>query len=661
MRAGWIKRHSLTAGLAGALLLVALLVPVPTAHAQDCGAPGPDCGTPIAPPCPAPPCAGDPPDPGSDPTGVAAGADLEDDDSTAFEEFVLMLVGWIMDFTIEKTTIGFTSALENTAGSFGDALDSILGLGVTHGDTAVSAKPAWEVMGGIALVLLPATLALTALSAMRAGAASVLGYADLKEALLHWFISAGVAAASFYLIGLAHRLSLAMSQAILSGDFEAARLTYAMFGVGFLQTGALFFSTLIGQLFFTLFIFFFALTLLLSLLLALASFTALIYILTALAPVVIVLGTLPPLRWLHFLWSKALVVTFMLPAINALLLRGATVMLYNTQVGASDGFSEYLVGMFITGGLLSMLIAINYKVGEFVFGALMEVSRKAWGSTMAVVNMGMAIAGAAAGGAAASAALGQLGTTGLVKKTGSGGPKGSPSPGDLPGGDSGGSSNGGNRSARSSGAGGQRSSPAAALASDPQLQQRTAQHVQRTGQALAMGTRNRLLRGIGLGAMVAGSEAGLQAGNELDAQHRNRTILNSAERGEMPPQLKRPNFDPQGAFGMHLKDNIPEASPANADKFNARLQGAMKKSLAGRSDDAIAEAREDLFTTYRSGPMRPPEMQRAVQDWANTHDIQLHSGWQGDVNALYPEAPSALTAGQIRDTLGSTRGGEKAA
>ena len=626
---------------------------------------------------------------------MAAGADLEENDSSAFEKFVLMLVGWIMDFTIEKTTIGFQPAIEKTAGSFGDALDSILGLGVTNGATAVSAHPAWKVMFTISMLLLPATLALTALSVIRSGAASVLGYADLKEALLHWFISAGVAAASFYLISQAHKLSLATGQAILSGNFEAARLTYAMFGVAFLQAGTLFFSTLIGQLFFTLFIFFFALTFLLSLLLALASFTALIYILTALAPVVIVLGTLPPLRWLHFMWSKALVVTFMLPAINALLLRGATTMLSNTQVGASDGFSEYLVGMFITGGLLSMLIAINYKVGEFVFGALMEVSRKASGSTKAIAGMVMGAAGLAVGGAAASSALGKLGTTGLGRKTGGGGPKGSPSPGALPGGDSGGSSNGGNRSARSSGADGQRSSPAAALASDPQLRQRTAQHVQRVGQALAMGTRNKLLRGIGLGAMVAGSEAGLQAGNELDTQRNetssqqntqrmeageqretqrgNRAILNSAARGEMPAQLKRPNFDTQGPFGMHLKDNIPEAPRANADKLNARLHGAMNKSVAGRSDDAIAEARKDLFTTYSSGNMHPHELRSGVSGWANTHDIPLPSGWQQDVNALYPReqssasAPStpsgssALNTQQISAKLNPTRGGKNAA
>src|SRR5579859_1835184 len=138
--------------------------------------------------------------------------------------------------------------------------------------------PHWQVILAIALLLLPVTLMLTAVSALRLGATSALGLADLKEALLGWLISAGAAGSSYYLLGLAHRLSAAAALSVLSADF-GARVTGATLAAAFFNVNAL--LALAGNLMtspIVLYLAFFALFLassvMLGLGLALAAYTA---------------------------------------------------------------------------------------------------------------------------------------------------------------------------------------------------------------------------------------------------------------------------------------------------------------------------------------------------------------------------------------------------
>src|SRR5579859_1833184 len=268
--------------------------------------------------------------------------------------------------------------------------------------------PHWQVVLAVALLLLPVTLILTAVSALRLGATSALGLADLKEAVLGWLVSAGAAGSSYYLLSLAHRLSVAAAGSLLAADF-GTRVTGATLAGAFFNVGAL--LALAGNLLtspIVLYLAFFALflasTVMLGLGLALAAYTALAYLLTTMAPLVLVLGALPPLRWLQALWLKSVVITFLLPVVDALLLKAAVSLFYSLLSAEGSGdVGTFIAGIFTTAGVISVLIMINFKVGESVFGALAEVHRQALDATMGVVNLVAMAAGFAAGGLAIGA------------------------------------------------------------------------------------------------------------------------------------------------------------------------------------------------------------------------------------------------------------------
>ncbi|MCC7362056.1 MAG: hypothetical protein IT317_21405 [Anaerolineales bacterium] len=331
----------------------------------------------------------------------------------------------------------FTGALDAlVAGPYGLAPDVAAGAPTPLFQNLV--LPHWRVTLAAALLLLPVTLLLTAVSALRFGATSALGLADLKEALLGWLISAGGAGSSYYLLSLAHRLSVATAGSLLAADFgtrvTGATLAGAFFNVNALLAlaGNLLTSPIVLYLaFFGLFL---ASSIMLGLGLALAAYTALAYLLTTLAPVVLILGSLPPMRWLQALWLKAVVVTFLIPIIDALLLKAAVSLFYNLLSAEGNGdIGTFVTGVFVTAGVVSVLIAINFKVGEAVFGALAEVHRQALDATMGVVKLAAVAVGFAAGGlavgAAAGAGAGGVGGAGTAAAAGGAPLAGAPSGG----------------------------------------------------------------------------------------------------------------------------------------------------------------------------------------------------------------------------------------
>ncbi|MCC6192521.1 MAG: hypothetical protein IT318_26130 [Anaerolineales bacterium] len=331
----------------------------------------------------------------------------------------------------------FTGALDAlVAGPYGLAPDVAAGAPTPLFENLV--LPHWRVTLAAGLLLLPVTLLLTAVSALRFGATSALGLADLKEALLGWLISAGAAGSSYYLLSLAHRLSVATAGGLLAADFgtrvTGATLAGAFFNVNALLAlaGNLLTSPIVLYLaFFGLFL---ASSVMLGLGLALAAYTALAYLLTTLAPVVLILGSLPPMRWLQALWLKAVVVTFLIPIVDALLLKAAVSLFYNLLSAEGSGdIGTFVTGVFVTAGVVSVLIAINFKVGEAVFGALAEVHRQALDATMGVVKLAAVAVGFAAGGlavgAAAGAGAGGLGAAGSTAAAGGAPLAGAPSGG----------------------------------------------------------------------------------------------------------------------------------------------------------------------------------------------------------------------------------------
>ncbi len=331
----------------------------------------------------------------------------------------------------------FTGALDAlVAGPYGLAPDVAAGSPTPLFENLV--LPHWRVTLAAGLLLLPVTLLLTAVSALRFGATSALGLADLKEALLGWLISAGAAGSSYYLLSLAHRLSVATAGSLLAADFgtrvTGATLAGAFFNVNALLAlaGNLLTSPIVLYLaFFGLFL---ASSIMLGLGLALAAYTALAYLLTTLAPVVLILGSLPPMRWLQALWLKAVVVTFLIPIVDALLLKAAVSLFYNLLSAEGSGdIGTFVTGVFVTAGVVSVLIAINFKVGEAVFGALAEVHRQALDATMGVAKLAAVAVGFAAGGlavgAAAGAGAGGLGAAGSTAAAGGAPLAGAPSGG----------------------------------------------------------------------------------------------------------------------------------------------------------------------------------------------------------------------------------------
>lgn len=395
----------------------------------------------------------------------------------------------------------------------------------------------WRVMYGLALLLMPVTLALNAAMALRQGAASTLGFADLKEALVGWVVSVGGASASYYLLSLFYRLSvsaaLAMTQANFGdGGLTAQGLRNALFSVAAIQM----LSTAVPILGLTIgfFILFLVSSIVIGLALALAAFVALMYVLATLAPVLLILGSLKPLEWLKALWLKVVVIVLLLPITDVLLLKAAASISTKMLNGADGNWGIVLGGICLAAGLLSILITINFKVAELVFGAIGEIGRNAWDSTMGVAKMVAAVAGFGVG-------LGLAGAAGGVGLAGAG----AGAAGGVAGGGGGGASavgagsaleagratsmpGGSGNVAQRTGGGALASGTGSSGPSAPQYplqaaqQARQARTLEGIGRVLAR-TGNPLLQGLGRGMEMGGMTSSAQAGAELDnytaAQH----------------------------------------------------------------------------------------------------------------------------------------------
>ena len=301
--------------------------------------------------------------------------------------------------------------------------------------------PYWKTSFGIALALVPLTLALTIASVMQLGAGSTLAYADLKDAMVHWLTGLALAASSYFILALVHRLVLQVAGVILFGPGGAGAtyndavkhfgdmLVLQMDRVPFLKLGASV-QLLLGlmQLGFN-----FGLVLILSL--GYAGYVAVLFLLAVLAPAVFILSTAPPLRWLQSTWIKGLTLAGLLPILNALLVSG-TLMVFWTGVGNvahSDGrqlfsdYGNYLKSLMIAAGLLGLYLTVNYKVMETIFGAVAELAGKAAKATTDTLALAaVAVAGAAllpglVGGMGSAASAGPATSSTTSGATGAGG------------------------------------------------------------------------------------------------------------------------------------------------------------------------------------------------------------------------------------------------
>jgi hypothetical protein len=259
-------------------------------------------------------------------------------------------------------------------------------------------------MVNVAAALMPLALVITVGSAMKEGVTSITGYANAREALLNWLIGVGAAAASFFLIekgidlsgAAASAVRASMGQTIAEEWDLGEQLLGSIINVGILKS-----SGPLMQLFLGFFALFTMIAVVSSIILALLSREVILLLLVAVSPIIFVMGSLRPLRWLSGLWTKAMVIALLLVPMNYMLL--AIAVLVSAKANAfSTGLAGSILGMLVGIGVISVMVGLNGVFGKMVYGAAMEIAQKAWGSTLGVLQLaavaaGFVVAPAAAG------------------------------------------------------------------------------------------------------------------------------------------------------------------------------------------------------------------------------------------------------------------------
>jgi hypothetical protein len=336
---------------------------------------------------------------------------------------------------VEKSLSGMiSSAVDKATGEFVPVINEIEDIVLNNQDNffAETRRQVWRITIIIAGVLMPLALVVSVGAAMKDGTSSITGYANAREALVNWFVGIGAAIASYFLLSKGLELAIGAQRAIIDGVASSAMEHW---NIGEILLGSLFNTSVYmasGPL--QIFIGFFMLILLVVLVVGIAvAFLArevLLLLIFASAPMILVAGTIGPLRWLAGLWTKITVITLLLGPANYLLL-GASVLtsVKATQAGLLDG---HFVGLLIALGIVSILIGINTFVGKMVFGAVVEIAQKALKATLAVgqlaamaagLAIGPAIGGTVGGAASAGATTigGPTGGAGAATLAGSGG------------------------------------------------------------------------------------------------------------------------------------------------------------------------------------------------------------------------------------------------
>jgi hypothetical protein len=284
-------------------------------------------------------------------------------------------------------------------------------------------RDVWRVTIVVAGILMPLSLMVSVASALKEGTTSVTGYASAREGLLSWVISIGAAVSSYFLLSKAIELSAAGTAAIAEGLLGSVAGSFDLGDhiLGSLVLSGMYVATPgIGQLFLSFFGAFLAIGLVASMGLALLAREVILVLAVGLAPIMLIMGGMSPMRWLAGLWTKITTMALLLGPANALLLGvGAMVGQRAHQAGLGGGaMADRILGFLVALGVLSVLIGLNTMIGKTVYGAVIEIAEKAGKSTMAVVNLAAIAVGAAAapaigglvgGGSAAASGVAEAG------------------------------------------------------------------------------------------------------------------------------------------------------------------------------------------------------------------------------------------------------------
>ena len=293
------------------------------------------------------------------------------------------------------------------------------GGGIAQGDDVMG--PAWRLMVKVAVLMWPLTLAIiAAIAAKDAVAAASWGIGDLKEALGGWLIAVVLSATSLYWMDLANRFTNATTMTILNLSFvgEAGFQPNALTGLVFGTAGLLLaWVSMPAALIVVIFVILMGLAVLSSLIFQFLARFVILYILVALAPVVIILGVLPPMSWFRYMWLRGFIMVEAIGPINALLLKLVMVL---TIRGTSNDPITAFVNFIGAIGVLSILITVDGVIIKGVFGAAAEVMQKAVSTVQAMGTLALAGVTALAGGAIASGAVGAASTSTTTAASGVG-------------------------------------------------------------------------------------------------------------------------------------------------------------------------------------------------------------------------------------------------
>lgn len=315
----------------------------------------------------------------------------------------------------------FREVVAQVTDGINQLVDTILGVNDFTQGIRDTRRDVWRVGIVIAGILMPLSFMTSVVAALKDGTSSVTGYASAREALLNWVIAAGAAVSSYFILSKGIELSAAAMRAIFEGLLGTLAENFSLgdFIVGSLvETAGYMLTPGIAQLFLAIFGMLLAVGLVISIGLALLAREVILILSVGIAPVMLILGSIGPLRWLYGLWMKVMTVALLLGPTNAFLLgAGAILALHAHQsVVSIGGLVGRIVGYLVALGILSVLIGLNTLIGKMVYGAVIEIAEKAWGGVMAIVNL----AGIALGAAVAPAVGGMLGGAGASASTAAG-------------------------------------------------------------------------------------------------------------------------------------------------------------------------------------------------------------------------------------------------
>ena len=219
----------------------------------------------------------------------------------------------------------------------------------------------WKQLRKVAFALLPLTAALTIWASMKDGLYSVTGYANTFEAVAEFFVAIAIAMASYWLMEQSISLTKAFTLAI--AESLSVDITGSVYAGMFIKPAALGISNPGLSMILNILSFALVITYMGSVTIAFLAREVVLIMTVALAPVMIILGSVRPLGWLRGLWSKAFIVFLLLLPINVLTM-GVAFKLWVAALSLASGPLALILQLTILAGTLERIDRCKRHAGQ---------------------------------------------------------------------------------------------------------------------------------------------------------------------------------------------------------------------------------------------------------------------------------------------------------